>query len=221
MSSGSWPGFLKDLLLSLAARFVPLAIRLLIATWSFRVVNRRVFEAWVNSRRPLLAAVWHQMLLPGMAFFRDRGVVLLVSRSRDGEAIARAVERLGFRVVRGSSSRSGAEGLRELIGALRQGAQGAITVYGPRGPARHPKPGCVAAARAAGVPILPIACRADRALHARSWDRTVIPLPFARIAVSFGDPFFILGDEPEGEALRRVRSSLDRAEEAAEGALRR
>ena len=215
------PGILGELILAFAARFVPLVIRLLIPTWSFRVVNRRVFAEWVRSRRPLLAVLWHQMILPGVAFFRDHGVVLLVSRSRDGEMIARAAERLGFRTVRGSTSRGGGEALRELIGALRRGAQGAVTVDGPRGPARQPKPGCVAAARGSGVPLLPIACRVDPAIHARSWDRTVIPLPFARIAVAFGEPFPAPAGGPEEEVLRRVRESIEEAERAAERALRR
>ncbi len=222
MARARRPSRLSGILVSFVAGVVPLAIRLLSRTWSFRVVNRPGFEEYVRGRRPVVAALWHQMVIPGVSFFRDRGVTVLVSRSRDGELIARVACRLGFRAVRGSSSRGGSEALHELIGLLRGGGQAAITVDGPRGPAREPKMGCVAAARNAGVPILPIGCRARRAVHARSWDRTLIPLPFARIAIAFGEPIRVPDGSAEGEVERfreRVREAIDRAEDAAALAL--
>lgn len=218
MPRATRPSRLQELLLSFVAGMAPLAIRLLAMTWSFRIVNRRPFEEWVRGGGAVVGTVWHRMVIPGVAFFRDRGVTLMVSRSLDGEMIARVAHRLGFSTVRGSSSRGGAEALYDLIGSLRRGGKAAITVDGPRGPARVPKIGAILAARATGVPVLPIASHARPAIQAGSWDRTVIPLPFARIAMAFGEPFRVPAgaSEEECEAYRlRLRDAIERAEEAA------
>ena len=212
----------QEMLLSLISGVAPLAIRLLIRTWSFRVVNRRPYEEWVRNGGGVVGTVWHQMVIPGVAFFRDRRITLMISRSRDGEMIARVAHRLGFLTVRGSSTRGGTEALHDLIGALRRGGKTAITVDGPRGPARDPKIGAILAARATGVPLLPIASHACPAIKAGSWDRTVIPLPFARIALAFEEPFRVPTEatEEECEAYRlRLRDAINRAEEAAVRAL--
>jgi hypothetical protein len=222
MRTGRTPSRFQSLFLSLVAGLTPLVIRLLARTWSFRVVNRRPFEEWVQRRGPVMGVLWHQMVIPGVTFFRDRGITVMVSRSLDGEMIARVARRLGFRTVRGSSSRGGSEALHELNGSLRRGGKAAITVDGPKGPAHDPKIGCVLAARATGSTILPAACRARPAVFAGSWDRTMIPLPFARIAVAFGEPFRVPEDasEEECEGYRtRIREAIDRAEEAAGRAL--
>jgi hypothetical protein len=215
----SGPRRLKSLAESLAVALVPLLLRLLAWTWSVRVVNRRVLEEYINARRPLIVATWHQMILPGVAYFRDRKAVILVSRSRDGELMARVNLRMGFRNVRGSSSKGGTEALYELIDAVRKGAQAAIMVDGPRGPAHEPKMGCVLATARTGAPLIPVTCRAKPAIRARSWDRTLIPLPFARIVISLGDPFTVppgAGAEEFEECRLRVRQALLDAEERAE-----
>lgn len=207
---------------AVAAALAPPLLRLLGRTWSVRVLNRRVLRDCIDSGRPVLVATWHQMIIPGVVFFRDRRAVILVSRSRDGDLIARINIRMGFRNVRGSSSRSGVAGLHALIGLVRAGAQAALMVDGPRGPAQEPKSGCVAAARLAGVPLVPLACRARWAVRARNWDRTLLPLPFARIVLSFGDPIHVPADEtPEAceRARLRIRDELVRAGEAADRAL--
>ncbi len=212
----------KDLLVSVAAGLSPPVIRLLARTWSFRIANRGNYERYVLGGGPVVAVLWHQMVIPGVAFFRDMGIVIMVSRSRDGEMIARAAERLGFLTVRGSSSRGGSEALHELLGAVRRGRKTAITVDGPRGPAREAKGGAVAAARCTGAPVLPIACRARPAVYAGSWDRTMIPLPFARVAVAIGDPIVVPEDIPEEECERyriEIGRAIDRAEHEAAGML--
>ncbi len=224
MSPATRPSRLRTLLLSFVAGVTPLVIRLLARTWSFRIVNRRVFEEYVRGRKPVVAALWHQMVIPSVALFRDRGAVVMVSRSWDGELIARTAHRLGFRTVRGSSSRGGSEALQEMIGFIRKGSQAALTVDGPKGPAHEPKIGCVLAARGTGAPILPIACRARPAVYAGSWDRTMIPLPFAKIVVAFGEPFAVPAEATEedcGLCRLRVREAIDRAEGEAARSLRR
>jgi lysophospholipid acyltransferase (LPLAT)-like uncharacterized protein len=209
----------QALLDALVGAVVPLLLRLLVRTWSFRVVRSDILRDYIDTGRPVLVATWHQMILPGVAFFRDRGGYVMISKSRDGELIARVSRRLGFRGVRGSSSRGGSEALLAMIEALRGGGQGTIMVDGPRGPAREPKAGCVVAASKAGVPLVPLGCRVRRAIQARSWDRTLIPLPFARIVLSLGDPIVVPPEAAPAEIERyrlRVREGLLAAEERAE-----
>src|SRR5688500_2921778 len=83
------PRRFKVVMESLACALVPLLLRLLAWTWSVQVVNRRVLTEYIDTRRPLIVATWHQMIFPGVAFFRDRGAVIMVSRSKDGELMAR------------------------------------------------------------------------------------------------------------------------------------
>lgn len=208
---------------ALLAALAPLLLRLLARTWSFRVLHRRVLDEIIDPGRPVLIATWHQMILPGVAFFRDRRGVIMVSRSRDGELIARVNLRMGFRNVRGSSSRGGAEALLELIDAVRSGGQAALMVDGPRGPAREPKAGIVAAASRSGAPVVPLGCRARPGWLARNWDRTLVPLPFATIVLSFGEPFQVppgAGPEELERCRVKLREGLLAAEERAERFLR-
>lgn len=212
------PLMLQRLAVAFVAAMAPLVMKLLAWTWSFRRVNRRVYEEYIASGRPVVAAIWHRLVVPGAVLFGPLRPFLMVSLSRDGDLTAAIVRRLGFRCVRGSSSRGGKEALAELTDRIASGGRGAITVDGPKGPAGEPKIGIVVASRDAGAPIVPIAAHVRRAFRVRSWDRTIIPLPFARIVLSFGDPLWVPREADRDECERwrvRVREALGRSEEAA------
>jgi hypothetical protein len=132
----------------------------------------------------------------------------MISRSRDGEMIARALRRTALTAVRGSSSAGGREALDELIAAVRSGRPGAFAVDGPRGPARQVKPGVVTAAQRTGVPIVPLSFAARRTVEAGSWDRTLIPLPGTRAVLAFGEPIAVPADAGD-EARERIRRQLE------------
>jgi lysophospholipid acyltransferase (LPLAT)-like uncharacterized protein len=149
------------------------------------------------------------MLLP--YHFRDRtdGVVM-VSSSRDGDIIADTVERFGMRAVRGSSRHGGRHALDAMIEALRAGNVSAgVIVDGPRGPARVAKSGAVLLARATGLPIVPGTWWARPLWRVRSWDRTIVPLPFSRIAFAFAEPLFV-GPDADADAIEAARLELTR-----------
>jgi lysophospholipid acyltransferase (LPLAT)-like uncharacterized protein len=143
--------------------------------------------------------------------------VVLVSWSGDGAIQARALAVQGFRVVRGSSSRGGARGLAALVWAMREErADAAFAVDGPRGPRGVVKPGVVAAARAAGGVVVPMAGRVTRGTVLRStWDRFAIAWPFTRVEVALGRPI-----EPDGpgEARALVERALTDLQDALDGA---
>ncbi|MEE8278267.1 MAG: lysophospholipid acyltransferase family protein [Thermoanaerobaculia bacterium] len=137
---------------------------------------------------PVILAGWHQRLYLGIEPLRRFHPVIMVSLSRDGERIARIVQRLGWRPVRGSSSRGGARALATMIGEVSRGAVGVHLVDGPRGPARPVKPGLALLARRAGAAIIPVYPASRRRWEARSWDRFQVPLPFTRVLIRIDPP---------------------------------
>jgi len=136
-----------------------------------------------------LAVTWHEDILQAAYGFRSRGIAVLVSHSRDGELIARALQKCGFSTVRGSSSRGGPEAMTEMTVRLEneQGLLLGIVVDGPRGPRHIVKPGIIALAKRTGLSIAPIRCRAKRNIVFKSWDRTRLPLPFNRLLFLCGE----------------------------------
>ncbi len=183
-------------------------VRVLAATWRYRVRGWEHVRAARDAKRPIVYVLWHSRILPLLYSRRNEGVALLISRHRDGGYLAELSERWGYRAVRGSSKRGGEVGLLGLVRYLRSGAEVALTPDGPRGPAEQVKPGAVVAAQHARALLVPVAARASSAWLLRSWDRFCIPKPFAAVEVVYGGPLEV----GEGkEALRRGIQAVERA----------
>jgi hypothetical protein len=163
-----------------------------------------------------ILAFWHRHLLLMPYAYRGRRISVLVSQSSDGELIARTVAKLGIDSSRGSSSRGGVAGMRTLLRKAGEGYDLAFTPDGPRGPSGEVQPGIILAAAATGWPIHPVAIAANRAKRLRSWDRFLIPLPFARVCFVYGEPLTVERRADPAEAARELKRRLDRAEEEAE-----
>ncbi len=157
-------------------------------------------------------ALWHEHLLPLAALHAHQGAAVLVSQHRDGEILARLMTRWGYLAARGSSTRGGEKGLRDMVRAARAGRPIAFTPDGPRGPARRCKPGVVRAAAETGLPIVPVGVAATRARRLRSWDRFLVPLPWATIIVSYGTPLVVNGVSEDDLVMwtTRVEDALNR-----------
>ena len=153
-------------------------------------------------------ATWHQRMPYFAHYFGPRRLTIMISRSRDGEYAARIAAGLGFRNVRGSSTRGGTGALIGVMRKIRKGATGGMLADGPRGPARVAKMGAVAMARNAGAPLIPVTWGADRCWVLNTWDRYLIPKPFARVVVLFGDPIRVPRDA-KGGALEPYRRLLE------------
>lgn len=179
-------------------------------------VGREHLAALDRAGEPYIVALWHGHILPGMYYFRDRGIMVVTSENFDGEWIARIIRRFGYGAARGSSSRGGARALRSLLKSIAQ-APAAFTVDGPRGPRGVAQPGIVWLARATGRPILPIHAAADRHWTLGSWDRTQVPKPWARIVVAIGEPMRV-AREPGEHGLEPARLEVERRLRAAEAA---
>jgi lysophospholipid acyltransferase (LPLAT)-like uncharacterized protein len=167
-------------------------LQILSRTWRVRVVNGEYVRNLRNTGRPFIFALWHGQLLPLLWHHRREGVLILISEHRDGELVARAAQSLGYGLIRGSSTHGGERALISLVRELQAGHEVAITPDGPRGPARTFAPGALVAAQRSDSFILPIAASADRAWRLRSWDRFMVPKPFARVTVAYGPPTKVL-----------------------------
>jgi lysophospholipid acyltransferase (LPLAT)-like uncharacterized protein len=166
-------------------------LQAIMTTTRYQTVGPETFREFQRVGQPVIYVLWHGRLLPLTYGRRGEGVVALISRNRDGEYIARIVERWGFETVRGSSSRGGMAALRELVRKVREGKSIAITPDGPRGPREQMKPGALILAQLSGAPIIPAAASAERAWWFGRWDRFLIPQPFSRIRVAYGEPLFV------------------------------
>ena len=149
----SW---LESLKLSLIPPLASIWIRLTRATMRIRRENFGVLGDLSRSGRPFILAFWHGRMFLMPYSYTGTGVTILISEHRDGEYISRTMERFGFATARGSSTRSGAIGLREILRALQRGRDAAFTPDGPRGPREMVQPGVIAAARLSGAPIVPL-----------------------------------------------------------------
>jgi lysophospholipid acyltransferase (LPLAT)-like uncharacterized protein len=172
------------------------ALRMLARTWRVRVINPSALGDLRAANRAFIFSLWHGQLLPLLWHHRDEGVVLLISEHQDGEMVARAAQSLGYALVRGSTTRGGDRALISVIRELQAGREVAITPDGPRGPARKYAPGALIAAQRSGAVILPVVAVADKAWRLRSWDQFMIPKPFARVTVAYGDPAAVLAATP-------------------------
>jgi lysophospholipid acyltransferase (LPLAT)-like uncharacterized protein len=158
------------------------------------VENAIAYRERMEQGRPVIFALWHGRLLPLGFLHRGQNIVCLASRSGDGEYITRVLQHWGFGVIRGSSSSGGDTAFRELIRAVGAGRSVAVTPDGPRGPRERLKPGVLQLAQLTGAPLVPLAAAASRAWWFVSWDRFLLPQPFARLHVAYGDPIFVQRD---------------------------
>lgn len=169
------------------------------ATW--RLVRVRIHErdAQLDRGERCIFAFWHARLLPLVFTHRRRSIAVLISQHRDGELIARIIARLGFLTGRGSSTRGGEEGIRDMLRHAEDRRLLALTPDGPRGPAERVKPGLVYLASRTGFPVVPVATAASRAWTFDSWDRFQVPQPFSRVVVAYGSPIAVPAHLREAE----------------------
>ncbi len=117
----------------------------------------------------------------------------MVSASSDGEYISQVLTKMGYETVRGSKGKGkkGLAALKSMIKWVKNGKNAAIVADGSQGPARIAQPGAILIASHTGSPILPMAWAADRFWVINSWDKSVVPKPFAKIIITFGEPFTV------------------------------
>lgn len=184
-------------------------VRLWFGTVRVQVLNKAVYEKYFMDPATgnVVAGSWHRHAIFLFYFFRNLGARgIMISRSRDGELIARVAEYLGYTPVRGSSSRGGLHALSAMIHYMKDRTEKRLcgtAVDGPRGPARKMKKGMAMVAMKSGSWFVPVACSGTRVItFSRAWDKTIIPKPFSRVVIDFGEPVKIPEDASEVEFSR-------------------
>ena len=165
-------------------------------------------EALSQSGEKAVYVAWHQRVSYHFHYLGSLHAAVMISRSRDGEYAARTLAWLGFKNVRGSSTRGGSEALKQLVQRIRDGEIGGMVPDGPQGPARVAKMGSVIIGRDAEVPLVPVLWGADRCWVFNSWDRFLLPKPFARVAIFYAEPIWVPRSAKE-ENLEEYRRLLE------------
>ena len=198
-------GFGSQLKLKLTVLLLSGFIRCLSWTWRVAHINRPD-----SSQAPVVYAHWHQdeLLLVG-AYVGSR-MTIMASRSRDGELMKQVLQKLGYSVVRGSSSRGGAGGLKGLIDAVRnEGLNASLAVDGPRGPIFELKPGILKLAQQSGAALVPGGCASNRKfVFKKAWNQCYLPLPFSKSVIVYGKPRVIPRDCSPTE-FETIRKSIE------------
>ncbi len=200
-------GFFYRLLLVLAPWLYAGVSRLLFSTCRVRVHGG---ENLARCEASCVAVFWHYSVFPIIALNRgrNRGWAAMVSASDDAEFVARILARQGVVSVRGSRHRGGLAALKGLIGLMQQGYSAVIVADGSQGPARVMQAGAILLASKSAAPILPMAVAADRYWAFRSWDRTLLPKPFARLDLWYGEPLTV-PEKAGAEEIERCRLEME------------
>jgi lysophospholipid acyltransferase (LPLAT)-like uncharacterized protein len=188
-----------------------LAIRLICPTLRYAVsFEETPSPADAIFEKPVIYSFWHRAVFPAAWIWRKCGIGVMVSRSFDGEYIARIIEKFGFVAVRGSSSRGGSEALRGMKQELEKGATVAFTIDGPRGPKYVAKPGPVLLARSSGMPMSAFYVALSDAWVLKTWDEFMIPKPFSKALVRLGAKMHVPIQADEKQ-IREFHESLQQA----------
>jgi len=177
-------------------------------------VNEEGFVNYLRSGNKVIAGIWHQRILGVLNYAGHFGGFVpsvMISPSRDGELIARVMERLRFRPVRGSSSSGGKEALAAMVNDLKEHPFAVHAMDGPTGPRGVVKAGLIRMAQLSGAAIVPVYISCSRFWQLRSWDRFIIPKPFSTVRVRFDEPISIpanLGDETFESVRQRVEAVI-------------
>jgi lysophospholipid acyltransferase (LPLAT)-like uncharacterized protein len=186
----------------------PLLIRTLGATLRVDFTDRGKLAGIRRSGQSVIYAFWHGRMLILAYTHRQRRIHILISQHRDGELIARIIERLGFVTVRGSTTRGGTKAIFEMCEKASSGYDVGVTPDGPKGPGFCVHPGIIYMAQRSGLPIVPITNSAQHRWTLPSWDGFIIPRPFSRAVVMLGEPINVPPDS-DARQLELIRTELE------------
>jgi len=162
-----------------------------------------------KNNKPVIYASWHGRQIFLIWTHRNQKICLLISKSKDGEYIARITEKLGYELVRGSTSKGGFEALAMMIEKAKAGYALALTPDGPRGPRGVVQQGVIVSAMQSGLPIIPIAAALKRKYIIRNWDEFHIPLPFNKAVVCYGKPLYVRENDSIEQKAAELKKAID------------
>lgn len=198
----------RKLLLQIAPPLFAGLLKGLYKTCRIEVFGREYEEAFISKGRPVLIAFWHFSIFYTTYHFRNRNGLAMVSASKDGELMARTVQLLGYKPVRGSRTRGGLSAVRKLSELVKKGHSAGIVADGSQGPPRVVQKGVIFIAKQTGAPIIPVTHATKGAFIFNSWDKTVLSKPFSRLDFFYGEPLFV-PPEVRGEEMEKYRLELE------------
>jgi lysophospholipid acyltransferase (LPLAT)-like uncharacterized protein len=210
---------LQRLKISVVSWLAAAMVRLIGRTLYMTVTFEEGSIAGLHKISPGIYPFWHCCVLPSTWLFRNHGIGVLTSLSRDGEYIARVIRRFGFVPVRGSSSRGGQRGLLEMETMVKAGGAVAFTIDGPRGPRYVAKRGPVMLARLTGIPITAFYVATAKPWVLKTWDAMIIPRPFSRAYVRVAKSIYVPPDADDvvlEHHYAEMQAALERVTEFAE-----
>lgn len=210
------------LLLNVAPPVAHAYIRLLHATMTIEFTGREVLDAARRDPGRYILCFWHSRFVLMPYVYPGPRIVVLSSNHADAEALVRILRKFGIEQARGSTSRGGATGVRQILRKVEDGCDVGLTPDGPRGPRRRVQPGVVAVARFTGLPIIPVAFSARPARRLRTWDGTLLPKLYSKGLFVYGNPIRVPreADDAAQEAHRlALEAELDRITDGADDAM--
>jgi len=184
-------------------------LRLLMMTVRVRLEGFEKADACHKKGERVIYALWHgRMLIPAYTH-RNKNITIMVSRHRDGEYIAQVIRHLGFKAVRGSTSRGGVKAMSKMLKLSEENIDLAITPDGPRGPKYKVQPGVIFLAQKTGRVIMPAGVSPEKYWQMPSWDEFRVPKPFSKACILIGNPMRVPEKITEEEA-ERFRIALEK-----------
>jgi lysophospholipid acyltransferase (LPLAT)-like uncharacterized protein len=177
-------------------------------TCRISLLGEEHLDSMVRLGKPVLLTTWHFAFPIIVYFFRRRNAAIMVSRSRDGEWIARVLNHLGYQIARGSPGKGGAQALREMLTRVQSGSHAGLLADGSQGPPRVAQKGILLLARYAQAPLLPVSAAAHPCYRFHSWDRTLLAQPFGHIALACGPPIWV-DRQVSSAGMEEIRQDLE------------
>ena len=187
-------------------------VRLIGGSLRLEVIGAEQFE---KSDSKLIFCGWHGKSLIFASYFRKRGYWVIISNSNDGDIQNEVFTKMGYQTIRGSTGRGGVRAALTGVKALKAGGTMAITPDGPRGPSGVVQGGVMLMAHKSGAALVPVGLSAKKAIYVKSWDKYMLPYPFSKARMVFGEPLLIPegADEAVVEEVRlKLESEINRLE---------
>ena len=187
-------------------------VRLIGGSLRLQVTGSEKFEP--NDRKIIFCG-WHGKSLIFANYFRRRGYWVIISNSNDGDIQNEVFTKMGYQTIRGSTGRGGVRAALMAVKLLKNGGTMAITPDGPRGPSHEVQGGVMLMAQKSGAALVPVGLSAKKAIYVKSWDKYMLPYPFSKARMVFGDPITVAEDADEAtveQARLKLESEINRLE---------